>query len=299
MLLDLLHADLTAEDGSNSEVSSLSWIRSSHHVLGIKHLLSELRDTQGTELVASTRSQGSETDHEEVQTGEGDHVDCKFSEIRVQLAGETETGGDTRHDCRDEVVKISVGGSIEFKRTDADIVQGFVVDTERLVRVLNELLRVKKVFLGVYVDGEGGVVRLNDRIGDLWRWNDGECSHHSVGVFFANLADQESTHTSTGTSTERMRYLETLETVTSLGFASNNIQYLINQFGTFSVTNISQSTFLAPYCPLAQLFPAPDCPNTKLSGRKRSPKAPPLTASMVPGSRSTRTARGTYFPPEA
>jgi hypothetical protein len=93
-------------------------------------------------LVASTRCQGSETDHEEVQTREGDHVDCEFSEIRVELTGESETGGDTRHDSRDEVVEISVGGSIEFEGTNADIVQGFIVNAESLIRVLDKLLHV-------------------------------------------------------------------------------------------------------------------------------------------------------------
>lgn len=39
-------------------------------------------------------------------------------------------------------------------------------------------------------------------------------------------------------------------------------------------------------------------PNTKLSGRKSWPNGPLRTESIVPGSRSTRTARGTYFPPE-
>ena len=51
------------------------------------------------------------------------------------------------------------------------------------------------------------------------------------------------------------------------------------------------------HLPLAQLFPAPLCPKTKLSGRKSCPKGPDRTESMVPGSRSTRTALGTYFPP--
>lgn len=228
LLFNFLHADFATEDGCDSEVSSLSWIGSSHHVLGIKHLLSELRNTQGTELVASTRCQGSETNHEEVQTREGDHVDCKFSEIRVELTGEAETGGDARHDGRDKMVKISICGSIEFKSTNADIVQGFIVNTEGLIGVLDELLHVNTALKGVYVDGEGGVIRFDDSIGDLWRWNDGKCCHHSIGVFFANFADQESTHTSTGTSAERVCYLETLETVTSLGFASNNIQNLVN-----------------------------------------------------------------------
>ncbi len=147
MLLNFLHADLTAEDGSDSEISSLSWIRRSHHVLRIKHLLSQLRNTKGTELVASTRCQGSEADHEEVQTRERNHVDSEFSKIRVELTGESETGGDARHDSRDEVVEISVRRSIEFKGTDADIVQGFIVNAESLVRVLDKLLRVNMVLI--------------------------------------------------------------------------------------------------------------------------------------------------------
>lgn len=44
--------------------------------------------------------------------------------------------------------------------------------------------------------------------------------------------------------------------------------------------------------------PCPDhSPNTKLSGLKIWPKGPDLTESMVPGSRSTRMARGTYLLP--
>ena len=39
-------------------------------------------------------------------------------------------------------------------------------------------------------------------------------------------------------------------------------------------------------------------PKTKLSGRKICPNGPERTESIVPGSRSTRIARGTYFPPE-
>ena len=40
-----------------------------------------------------------------------------------------------------------------------------------------------------------------------------------------------------------------------------------------------------------------DLPKTKLSGLKSCPNGPDLTESMVPGSRSINTARGTYFPP--
>ena len=39
-------------------------------------------------------------------------------------------------------------------------------------------------------------------------------------------------------------------------------------------------------------------PKTKLSGLKICPKGPDRTESIVPGSKSTRTALGTYFPPK-
>lgn len=39
-------------------------------------------------------------------------------------------------------------------------------------------------------------------------------------------------------------------------------------------------------------------PNKKLSGLKICPNGPERTESMVPGSKSTKTARGTYFPPK-
>jgi hypothetical protein len=141
LLLNLLHADFATEDGGNSQVPALSGIGRSHHVFGIKHLLSQLGDTQGTELMTSTRGQGSETDHEKVQTRKGDHVDGEFSQVRVELAGETETGGDAGHDGGDEVVEVAVGGGIEFEGTDADIIQSLIVNAERFVRVFNELLQ--------------------------------------------------------------------------------------------------------------------------------------------------------------
>ena len=177
LLLNLLHADLATEDGGNSQVPALSGIGSSHHVFGIKHLLCQLGDAQGTELVTSTRGQGRESDHEKVQTRKGDHVDGEFSQVRVELAGETETGGDAGHDGGDEVVKVAVGGGIKFESTDADIIQSLIVNAKGFVRVFNELLHTGLEYArffggkgtgGCYVNREGGIVRLDDGVGDLW-----------------------------------------------------------------------------------------------------------------------------------
>ena len=95
------------------------------------------------------------------------------------------------------MVEVTVRGRREFERTEADVVERLVVNAERLVRVLDEL-----------VNGEGRVVRLNDGVGDLRRGDNGESGHHTIRVFFPNLRDQEGTHACTGTTTERVGDLE-------------------------------------------------------------------------------------------
>ena len=111
-----------------------------HHILGVEHLLSELRDGDGAVLLASTSGQGSVSSHEEVETWEGDHVDGQLPQVRVQLTGEAQAGGDTRHDDRHEVVEVAVRWGRELEGTEADVVQSLIIDTEGLVRVLNELV---------------------------------------------------------------------------------------------------------------------------------------------------------------
>ena len=54
------------------------------------------------------------------------------------------------------MVEVSVGGGGQLQGPEADVVQGLVVDAERLVRVLDQL-----------VHGEGGVVGLHHGVGHL------------------------------------------------------------------------------------------------------------------------------------
>ena len=140
----------------------MTGIAGGHHVLGVEHLLGELGHGQGTVLLASTAGEGSETWHEEMQTGEGHHVDGQFTQISVELSGEAQAGGHTRHGGGDEMVQVTVGGGGELEGTEADVVESLVVNAVCLVSVLNELM-----------DGQGGVVWLHNSVGHLeqkYKW---------------------------------------------------------------------------------------------------------------------------------
>jgi len=118
-----LASTMNLQDGRASEVATIAEVRSSHHVLRVEHLLSELRYGNGAERVCATAGEGSESDHEEVKTGEGDHVYGKLAQVGVQLARETKTCCDTRHDCGDKVVKVGVRGVGKLESPHADVVE--------------------------------------------------------------------------------------------------------------------------------------------------------------------------------
>ena len=153
LFVDLLHGHASTEHGSDGEVATVARIASSHHVFGIEHLLGELRDGESPVLLRATAGEGRKTRHEEVESGEGNHVDGKLAKISVELAREAKTGGYAAHGSGDEMVQVSVSGGGEFECAEADVVQCFVVDAVSLVGVLYKL-----------VDREGGVVRFDDGV---------------------------------------------------------------------------------------------------------------------------------------
>lgn len=93
----------------------MAGVRGTHHVLGVPHLLCELRDGEGTVELGAAGGQGCETDHEEVETWERDEVHGKFSEVGVELSREPEAACDSTHGCGDQMVQIT-----NCKNVDSD-----------------------------------------------------------------------------------------------------------------------------------------------------------------------------------
>lgn len=69
---------------------------------------------------------------------------------------------DTRHDNGDEMVEVAICWGGKLESTEADFIQGFVINAEGLVRVFNELMH-----------GERRVIWFYDGIGDLMRVSGG------------------------------------------------------------------------------------------------------------------------------
>merc|ERR1719317_220966 len=96
------------EVATHCEVPAMSWVTSAHHVLGVKHLLGKFRYCQGAVLLGATAGERSKTRNEEVKTGERNHVDSKFPQIRVKLTWESQTCGHSRKSGRYKMIQISI-----------------------------------------------------------------------------------------------------------------------------------------------------------------------------------------------
>jgi len=157
LLVDFLGGHAATEESGGGEVAAVTWVRCAHHVLGVEHLLCQLWHSECAVLLRAAGCQRSEAHHEEVETWEWDQVDSDLAQIRVELTWEAEAACDTRHDDGDEMVQVAECWCGELEGPETNIVQSFVVNAHRLVRVLDKL-----------VDGQGGVVWFDDGVGHLW-----------------------------------------------------------------------------------------------------------------------------------
>jgi len=118
----------------------VAWIGSAHHVARVEALSGDLGDRQLAVINSVFSSKRCKTHQKEVKTREGNQVDSKLSEIAVELSGITE-GARGPCDCiGDQMIQVAVIWSCQLEGSEANIVQRFVIESETLVGVLDELV---------------------------------------------------------------------------------------------------------------------------------------------------------------
>ena len=109
----------------------------------IQSLLGQLRNSECSVLLRTTRGQWRKARHEEVQTWEWHEVDSNLAQVTIQLPRETQTAGHTTHGSRHQMVQVTVGWGGQLQCTETDIVQSFIVQQEWLIRVFHQLMEAQ------------------------------------------------------------------------------------------------------------------------------------------------------------
>ena len=158
-----------------------------------------------------------------------DQVSLELSDIDVKGTIESEGSGKRGDNLSDESVQVGVGWSLDIEVSSADIINGFVIDHDGDISVLEE-----------GVSGENGVVWLNNGGGDLWGWVDGETELGFLTVVNGKSLEEEGTETGSSSSTDGVEDEETLKTSALVRKFSDSIKAEINDFFTDGVMSSSE-----------------------------------------------------------
>jgi hypothetical protein len=142
-----------------------------------------------------------------------DQIGLEFSDIDVKGTVESEGGSQTGDDLSDKSVQVGVGWSFDIEVSSADIIHSFVIKHERDVFVLEE-----------GVGGKDSIVWLNDGVGDLRRWVDGETELGLLAVIDGKSFEEEGSETGTSTTSDGVEDEESLETCAVISELSDSVE---------------------------------------------------------------------------
>jgi hypothetical protein len=91
------------------------------------------------------------------------------------------------------MIKVSICRSGQFERSKAYIIESLVIKTEWLISILHQLM-----------NREGRIVRFYDSIWNLGGGHHTISAHYSVGVFFPDFRNDQSSEAGSRTAAKRM-----------------------------------------------------------------------------------------------
>merc|ERR1719181_1409772 len=217
--VDILWNDITSVHEATGHVFTVSWVTFGHHGGWLERGVGDLSD--GELLVISFLggdNWGIRRKHE-MDSWIWDQVSLELGDIDVKGTIESEGSSERGDNLSDESVQVGVGWSLNVEVSSADIINGFVIDHDGDIGVLEE-----------GVSGEDGVVWLNNGGGDLWGWIDGESELGFFTVIDGKSLEEKGSETGTGTTTDGVEDEETLETSALIGKFSDSVEAEINDF---------------------------------------------------------------------
>mmetsp|Transcript_36078 Transcript_36078/g.56472 ORF Transcript_36078/g.56472 Transcript_36078/m.56472 type:complete len:336 (+) Transcript_36078:79-1086(+) len=155
---DLLGDDVSTVHQTSGHVLALAGLALDKHVLLLKESGGELGN--GVGLVESVLGavDGGIGGQQKVDSGVGDQVDLELVDVNIESTLEAERGGQGGDDLGNESVKVVVGRALNTEGVSADVVDGFIVQHEGDISVLQK-----------GVSGEDTIVGLNHASGQFRR----------------------------------------------------------------------------------------------------------------------------------
>jgi len=136
--VDILGDDITSVHEAACHVLSVSGVTLGHHSCGLEGRVGDLSNRELFMIGLLSRDNWSIRRKHEMDSGVRYEVGLEFSDINVKGTIESEGSSQRGDDLSDESVKVGVGGSLDIEVSSADIINGFVVDHNGDIGVLEE-----------------------------------------------------------------------------------------------------------------------------------------------------------------
>ena len=235
--VDVLGDDVTAVHEAARHVLAVAGVALGHHGGGLVRGVGDLRDRELLMVRLLRRDHGGVRGEHKVDPGVGHEVGLELGDVHVERAVESEGGGKGGDDLPDEPVKVGVRGALDVQGPAADVVDGFVVEHDGDVGVLQE-----------GVGGQHGVVGFNNRGGDLGGGVDREPELGLLAVVDGQALQEEGAETGAGTTADSVEDHEALEAGAVVRELADAVEAQVHDFladGVVTTREVVRRIFLA------------------------------------------------------
>lgn len=155
----------------------------------------------------------------------------------IECPIKAEGGGQGTNHLRNQSIQVGVGGTFDIQITTADIVEGFVIETEGTVGVFQKGMGTQHAVVGFYHSSR-----------HLRRRRDGKGELTLPAIIDTQTLQQQTSETRAGTAPGGMENQKSLKTRTVIGQLADTIQDKIHNFlpsGVMSTGVVIGGVFLA------------------------------------------------------